>query len=349
MAYPYKNSQNDETLIKSELKQAQYRPVYFFFGNDPYLKRYYSEQIVDKVVAKGLEAFNLARFNWKESKIDDIVSAAETLPVFAPQKCVVIVDFDIESAKADDTKQLELLLQNPPAGCILVFRQNTVEVNAKKSAKWKSFIQKINQSGLSICLDHRDNAALARLLVSGSAKRGCTLTPELARYVIDTCGNDMQVLLGELEKICFFAQGEITRQHIDAVTIPTLDTSVFDLSKALLRSEYGKAMRLLDELFARREDPVAIFSILCMAYVDLYRAKVASLSENPVSVITDHFNYRGKAFRMQNAARDSAGIPVERLRQSLELLGKADRMLKSSRTDNRIVLEQTITELISLQ
>lgn len=53
------------------------------------------------------------------------------------------------------------------------------------------------------------------------------------------------------------------------------------------------------------------------------------------------FQYRGKEFRLRNAARDASRLSIDVLRRSLDTLAQADLRLKSSRTDKRVVLEQT--------
>ena len=60
------------------------------------------------------------------------------------------------------------------------------------------------------------------------------------------------------------------------------------------------------------------------------------------------FAYRGKEFRLRNAARDCARLSVSMLRECLEVLAEADTRLKSSRADKRVVLEETAAVLIVL-
>lgn len=127
-----------------------------------------------------------------------------------------------------------------------------------------------------------------------------------------------------------------------------MEASVFDLSKALLQGSYTKAYQIIHRLFVMREEPVAILAVLSNAYADLYRAKVARAAGEQAESLTAVFAYRGKEFRLRNAARDSASIPLPVLRESLETLAAADRMLKSSRTDKRVMLEQTAAKLILL-
>ena len=62
----------------------------------------------------------------------------------------------------------------------------------------------------------------------------------------------------------------------------------------------------------------------------------------PAESLAADFGYRGREWRLRNAARDSARLSLSMLRQSLEILAQADGQLKSARTDKRVVLEQPL-------
>ena len=336
-----------EVELKKQIQAGELAPVYLLYGDEQMLKKHYSQKLFSKAVPKGMEQFNQMQFYWKDTSIDENVDAVETLPVMAEKRSVLLVDLDAESLKAADQDKLAKLLKDPPHTCVFIIRLDAVQCNPKKSSKWRSLIKKIDAVGCSIQLDHRDMASLSKLLCSSALKRGCTLSPHVARYLVELCGNDLQVLSGELDKVCsMLGEGEITRRDIDAVAIPTLESTVFDLSRSITKRDITKAFSILDTLLNQKEEPVAILSVLCMSVVDLYRAKVASLGGIRAEDLAKDFNYRGKEFRLRNAARDASRLDIERLREQLDLLYEADCKLKGSRVDSRVVLEQTIVQLM---
>ena len=88
-----------------------------------------------------------------------------------------------------------------------------------------------------------------------------------------------------------------------------------------------------------------ILAVLSSAYVDLYRVKVALESGVAPFQLSQSFPYKGKEFRLRNAERDVRNMSMEQLRQSLRLILEADIRLKSSRVDNRVILEELIAQL----
>ncbi|MCI8496926.1 MAG: DNA polymerase III subunit delta [Clostridiales bacterium] len=338
-----------EAQLKEQIKSGELAPVYFFYGEETHLKRYYCNRLIAKVLPGERNTFNFQTFDWKECSAQDVIDAAEQLPMMAERKCVLVKDLDAEGAAAEVNRLCEYL-EAPSEDCVLVIRLDSVAANPKKSAKWRKFLKNIEKTGCSVCFAHRTGAALHRILIDSAARQGCKMDSVAASYLVSRCGNDLQQLLGEVAKICAYAKGQpITRQHIDAVTSAAMESTVFDLSRALVRGEYLKAFRLLDELFFRREEPVAVLSVLSSAYVDLYRAKVAAVSGGDAMALTKDFDYKGKDFRLKNAVRDSTKLTIGELRRALDILSEADLQLKGSRTEGRIVLEQAVARLAQMK
>lgn len=341
--------QIDEAALKKQIKSGEYARVYFIYGAETYLKEKYVNLMASKIVPKGGEFFNLHRFEGKDCDADAIAQAAEALPVCCERTCVIVRDWNAESTGASENKKLKELLADPPETCVLIFWADTLEVQPKKSSKWKTFIGNVAKAGNALELGERTEASLVKLLCDGAAKRGCVMDKACAAYFIDVVGNDLQTLYQELDKLCFYvSSGEITREAVDAVAVRDIDSNAFELARALLRREYEKAHRILDELFAQKEEPVPILYALSSSFIDMYRVKTASVSGGGSEQLAAAFDYRGKEFRLKNAARDGSRLSVDQLRRSLDELFRADLLLKGSRTDKRLILEETMVKLMAI-
>lgn len=335
-----------ETELKKHIREKNFDRFYVLYGEEKYLVKHYTTQMVQKILGKGYSDFNFQVFPSGSSDVDAIADAVEALPMLADCKCVLVYDLNVEALSASGLKKLYELLEDLPETTVFIVSQSTLEMDVKKSAKWKKFLGAAQKAGCVAELSKRDTATLEKQLVGWAEKRGNTLSRADAGWMIQLCGEDLLVLSQEMEKLCAFAKGrEITRQDIDQVVTKNLETTVFVLSKALLSGRYDQAYRQLDVLFYQREEPVAILAVLSSAYVDLYRVKVALESGVSPSQLSQCFDYKGKEFRLRNAERDGRRLSIGQLRQSLRLLLEADIRLKSSRVDNRVVLEELIAQL----
>lgn len=336
-----------EAELKKQIEKSDLSSLYFLHGEETYLIERYAQKLIAKAAGDTFLDFNLQRFDGSSASIDEIAAAVEALPFMAERKCVAVSNLEVEKRNAQEQEKLKELIANVPETTVLVIYLTSVEIDYKKSSKWKSFISAVNKVGNSIQFKRRENADIEKLLCTAATKRFCTLSRQDAARMIFLCGNDLQTLFSELEKLCsFVGQGEITTQIIDQVVVKNLETTVFILAKALIAGEYEKAYKGLDLLFYQNEEPVAILAVLSSSYVDMYRVRTALQSGQSCTEPAKYFEYKGKEFRLRNAERDVKNLSTDVLRESLNVLLQTDIALKSSRTSSRILMEELIAKLL---
>ncbi len=335
----------DESALKSHLKIGIPGRVYFITGEDDYLKQQYVEKIVKLTLDGGGNDFNLHRFNGKDLDMDELATAVDQLPLMSQRKCVVVHDLDMGAmASAEHDKLLELLADLPDT-CALIFWYSGVTPSLS-AAKVKKALELIKQAGHVVQLGHRDAATLTRMLCDGAKRRDSALSIDLARLLLERCGNDLNLLMGELEKLCAYARGrDITQKDIECMAVRTLDSSAYDLVRAVNRQNSDRAFALLDELAVQKVEPILILGAMASSYINMYRAKsgvIAGIS--PVDFAKRLGVKRPDTFKY--AASDASRLELSQLRRALDILDRADHLLKTSRCDGRVVLEQAVTELI---
>ena len=337
-----------EQEFKQHLKSDDMARVYVLYGEETYLTSHYAEQLIRKAGGRAgdpLAEFNFQKFDGQECSFDAIEEAAEALPLMADRKCVVVNDCDVVSAAVFD--RALALVSDPPEETVLIFVMISLFSDGKKAAKFKQFLDAVSKSGICVEFPRKSNEEIVKLLCTGAGRRGCLMKPDIARRLVEQCGNDLNLLLNELDKLCAVAgNNEITAIILDQVAIKNLNAQAYELSNAILQQHYEKAYRILHRLFACRAEPVVILGALSSAYADLYRAKVASAGGVQAETLVEEFDYKSKVFRLRYAARDCTRLSLESLRESLDILAQADRRLKSTSIDKKVVLEETAAKLI---
>lgn len=336
-----------EAELKKQIEKSGFSPLYVLHGEETFLVERYAQKLISKAAGESFLDFNLQRFDGASASIDEIADAVEALPFMAERKCVVVSNLDVEKRNAQEQDKLKELIANIPETTVFVIFLTSVAIDYKKSSKWKSFFTVANKIGSTIQLKRRENADLEKLLCTAANKQFCNLSRQDAARIIFLCGNDLQTLYSELDKLCsFVGQGEITPQIIDQIVVKNLETTVFILAKALIAGEYEKAYKGLDLLFYQNEEPVTILAVLASSYVDMYRVRTAVQSGQSCTEPAKYFDYKGKEFRLRNAERDVKNLSTEVLRESLNVLLQTDIALKSSRTSSRILMEELIAKLL---
>ncbi len=334
----------NEGQLKSDLA-AGLKPVYVLYGEESYLVEQYMRLIVKRTLDGVDDAFHLHRFDGGALTLDRLADATASLPMLTEQVCVTVRDMDLAAAE----EGLVPLLAQLPDTCVLVLWQMTVNPDRRKG--WSRVFEAAAASGCVVNFARKTPADVVKLLVGGAKRRGCVLSPDNARVLLEQVGNDLNLLLCELDKLVAVADGgEITRALIEQLATKNLETRVFDLSKALLAGRVDQALGLLHRLFQQREEPVSILAVLSNAYADVYRAKVAvAAGESAASLATDIKSYKGKEFRLRNATAQASRMSTQTLRACLELLAQADMTLKSGHGDGHSILEQTVCALAQQQ
>ena len=336
----------NEAELKTQIKSRSFSNLYFLYGEEKYLIKHYTNLLLKKIVPPDFADFNLHTYEGKNADFDDISNAAEALPMFSEYSCIHIRDLPADSLNADVTDKLTKIVSDIPETTVIIISLPTADVNMK-SAKGKKMLALFEKYGSSVCFTHAGIQQLIKLIEKGAKDRGCVFGYSETNYLISLIGDDMTVILNELEKICAYKkEGTILKSDIDAVVVKNVQAKAFDLAKALTANNCDMAMDILDSLFYMREEPINILGAIITPYIDMYRAKIYVSGGMRAEDGGKDFNYRNKEFRLTNGARTASKYSMEQLRKFLEVLYDADSMLKSSPVDGRIILEQTITRLL---
>lgn len=336
-----------ETELKKQLDAESFAPVYFFYGPETYIVSSFVKRFLKKAGAVPFPDFNVQRFDGGEATVDAIADAVESLPFMAERKCVTVCDFDVETCSSTEQKKLYELLDRLSETTSLLFYCTGVEVDIKRSAKWKKFIAEVAKKGIVTCMERRTQPDLEKLLCAAASKRGCELSRQDAARLIDYAGNDLETLYHEMEKLCSYVEsGSITREVIDKLATRNLETTVFMLGKAIVAGNYDKAYQVLDLLFYQNEEPVNVLAALSAVYLDLYRVRAAVQSGFSAQEPAKYFDYKKKEFRLRNAERDVRPLSLSMLRGSLNVLLETDVALKSARGNRRIMMDEMIARLL---
>lgn len=336
----------DEAELKLQIKASQFANFYLIYGEEKYLVKHYSNLLEKKIVDPAFVDFNLHIYDGKNVDLDEIAVAAEALPMMSEYACIIIKDLAVDSLNAEDSARLEEIVNDIPESTVIIISLPTLNVNMK-NPKCKKLLDCFVKNGNVVEFSHFTLQKLAKLIEKGAKDRDCTFGFSEANYLISSVGDDMTVVLNELEKICAYKKsGVITKEDIDAVVVKSMQARAFDLAKALVANNCDTAMSILDTLFSMKEEPISILGAIIVPYVDMYRAKVYLSGGLRAEDASKDFNYKNKEFRLTNAARSASKYSVKQLRSFLEVLFEADNLLKSTSVDQRLVLEQTITKLL---
>lgn len=335
-----------EADLKRQIKEKNMSNCYLFYGSEEYLKQFYAERICKVFVTPGSETFSLRKYDGKENTLDDVLEGASSMP-FMSEYCVVIArDFALDALNSDDKNKLTEFLENTPDTSITIFWMDSIEVSPK-NAKWKWVVESFQKCATVVDFEKPTGRNLLKLLCAYASKQGCIMNESTASYLVEVAGDGLNTLFNEIQKAVNYAgQGnEITRECIDGVAVRSLEAKVFDLSKLILNSNAQDALELLHILMMQKAEPIDIFGVILMSFLDVYRVKVAVSGGEGMLYPAKIFDYRNKDFRLKNADRYAKILSMEQIRECFDCFAEADRALKSTAQNGELILEKLIVKV----
>ena len=335
-----------EADLKKQMKDNTMSNCYLFYGSEEYLKQFYTNKICSKFVSPGSETFSLRKYDGKEDTLDDVLEGAYSIS-FMSEYCVVVArDFSLDSLVSDDKDKLIAFLENQPDTSITIFWMDGIEVSPK-NAKWKWVMDNFTKYATVVNFEKPVGKSLLKLICAYASKQGCTMTENTASYLVEIVGDSLDVLFNEIQKACNFAgQGnEITRDCIDQVAVRSLEARVFDLSKLILSYNVQGALELLHTLMLQKAEPIEVFGVILMSFVDIYRVKASVSGGENATYPAKIYDYRNKEFRLTNASKMAKKLTDEQIRECFDCFAESDKALKTTMKDGELILEKLIVKI----
>ncbi len=339
---------SNEQALKSALKSGNILPCYFIFGDDSFLKHTYLSKISGAVANKN-DLLNYCRYN-ENADLNEVYNAKLQFPFMADKKCVILCDYDFEKCDKSDFEKLIALLSEPVEHCVFIYLLDCIQIDFNKNAKAKKLAAAAEKSGgMAVQFMHKQGAELIKVLESGAKKRGCAFETGAAQYLTEISSADLETLGNELEKLCAYSGGSlITKETVEKVAVKTVEANMYDLSKKIFALKTDAAIKLLDDLFYLRVEPIIILSGISAAFVDAYRAFCAKKSGIQIQTAAGALGYKGREFVLKYAAENAAKLTDGKANLCFKELLKADAALKSFSADERTVFEQLTVTLINI-
>ena len=340
--------------LKRKIKSGLISPIYFIYGNEPYLINHYVNMIADRAVS-ALPEINLKSID-SDFDVDEIISNAYLVPMMSNYKCIILNDFDLGKLTESDIKKLLEMAKNPSDVAVVIFKFTSIEVslgNSYKSKKLSKNFREIAKAieegeGIIAEVNHMTVGEISKTLTAGALKRGCTLDSATARYMIEVCSDDLTTLLCEMEKLCsYLSNGVITKEHVDKICTRSVNARIFDMSKMVLSKNVKSSMKILDDLLYQKVKEIEIVYELSKTYIDIYRMSSSKRANVSISDVSKYFEYGNRDFVLKSASNFASLLSSNQLEESLQALCEAATMLMgASKMKKPDVLKTLILRLI---
>lgn len=328
--------------LRTAIRQKMPERLYFFHGEESFLKQHYLEQLRKLLIDELTESFNFHKLTGETFDIQSFADAVENLPMMAESTMVWVDDVDIFKCSEADREKLSEILSDIPDYCCVVFTYETTPWKPDK--RLKKLWEVVDKKGCVVEFPKQEQRDLIPWITRHFHARQKKITPDLCAYLIDITGGTMTALSSEISKICAYSGADdIRKSDIDAVTEPVLDAVVFQMTDLLGQKEYGPALVKLRQLLKMQQEPLAILGAIGGHFRRLGTARTLLDNGRPSSELMKLCSISDYAARktMSAAGRFSArfyGIAAE-------LVLETDYGMKTSFDDSERLLETLVLRL----
>lgn len=224
--------------VADDIKKKKFRPVYFFFGDEPYFIDKLMDMLENQVLSESEKAFNLTILYGKDIENPaPVIDAARRFPMMAPFQLVLVR----EAQAIRDWDVLESYMKNPTATTILAFAYKKEKPDGRKSIFKTIAAQHVYFS--SQPLRDWDLPGFAAKVVQ---ELGCTMDEESVHLLVDTTGNDISRIYNEVGKMALGkpAGAAITRAEVQQYVGAIREYNTFELCEAIGRKETSRALKI---------------------------------------------------------------------------------------------------------
>ena len=327
--------------LKKDLSDGALGRLYVLHGEEVYLRDYYLGRMRKTLVEEGMEEFNLHILSGKELTTRALEEAVDCLPMMSRRTMVQVNDYDLFRAGEKDREELIRIFSQLPDYCCLVFVYDLIPYKADARTKLAAALR---EHGSVVRFDRQEQGDLVDWIHRRFRALGKEIDSEQARYLLFLCGDLMNTLIGEIEKIGAYARGpRITKEDIDAVASPQLDAVVFQMTDAIGAGNFDRAAAVLGELFQMQEPPIRILYSLGRQMRQLYAARLALEEKRGAGDLARQWGLKPyPAEKLMNSARRFSLLWC---RQAVIRCAQTDLALKSSGGDGREQLTALLLEL----
>lgn len=328
----------DQNKFYKDLETGHVSPVYFIFGDEPFL----IDQCVNRFKYGLLEEnsldFNFSLFYASDADVQNIKETVETLPVFCQRRVVILKN--AQELKDAEWIELEPLFKKPVDSTVFV-------LFADKIDKRKKHFKNLMEAASSIEFKKPYDNEIPRWINYYASQCGLKLTQAAIHRLHRLVGNNLSEIYSQLEKIKSYLDGgplnsgtNVDVEHVNAVVSNSREENVFDFTKAIGQKDRVRALEQIVNLLDQGQSEIGIVSLLARHMRILLTVR-SGLDQGIGGAKLAHMANVSPYFIEEYSAQAKIW-PLRKLEDSLVLLNETDKALKSSPLSSHIWLENLV-------
>jgi DNA polymerase-3 subunit delta len=324
-------------------------PIHIIHGAEDYLIEEEISKLMDQTLTPQGKGFDLHLFNGAEHGSQEIIQAAQTIPMFSAYRFVLVREAD--QMAEEDIERFTNYIQNPnPSTCLVLCAQSL--------GAWKKQQAKIEKVGRVLECPRLRGKGLVSWIKKRMEEKGKALADDTANYLVEVVGDHLQHLDNTLEMI-FLSAGEnrlIRLSDIEGIVSDIRVNTIFELTDAIGQQNLEKAFGILEKVlgskvipFKKEETPKyddpgpLLLSMMARQYRLIWRVKEMVAHQNSDAEMAK--SLRMSPWNVKKLEDQARRFSELSLKEGILNCQKADLALKRGHGPKNLLMEKLLIDL----
>lgn len=310
--------------LREQISSKNLRNLYLFYGEEDYLKDYYTKSIRECISPDGGEDFNVLCIN-NNFDLTFFENFVNSPPVFSDKKICIIKNTGIlKSISETEKERIKDALSNIMDYLVIVFNEQVID---KKGSLYKL----ISKEGKVIEFKYQKEVDLENWVRRFLQKEKMSMSQSDITYFLASVNSAMYDILSEITKLVNYKRSEkvITKEDIDLVTTKSVESKVFDMINYVQKNDMEKAYKLLDDLKILKTEPVMLVSLIFSEFSKIRKLKLL-MDKMPANQALSEVGIR---FFGNEYIRKAKEIPLKKIDEIIFNCQRCDYEIKSGLID----------------
>ena len=276
------------------------------------------------------------------NSLEDILTEATYVSMFQEQKFIIVKNSLFFTSKKETDIELELLtkyMNNPVSLSTIIFTAyEKIDQRKKitKAFKEKYKIISVNE------LTNDDLVTKVREIIK---KKDYKINTEVIQYILNCCQNNFDLIYNELNKIFLYYNNpqEIKIEDVKNIISKSLQDNNFKFIEAVINKNWSLSLKILDDLYALKVDPIALIMLLAREYRLMYSVNILMSEGYRKNNISKELNLQ--EWQVDKLLKKSSNYYNDNLKNYLKKLANIDFKIKNGSMDKFLGLKTFLLEI----
>lgn len=233
----------DFLIFKRSFEKTEPLPVYVVYGEEEFFIHEAVSLIKSRILGKEESGVSLIEMEGAETSFPAVVEELETVPFFGSGGKRLVVVYGADRLAAESRDRIKDYMESPSPFGYLVLVCDELD-------KRTSFFNKLDKKGGAVECKRVQDAQLPSWIAERAKFYGKQMGLDACSILAENVGNNLSLLAGHVEKLAISVgkRREIRPEDVEGLVGADRQRDVFELTGAVARKDFPKALKILDQL-----------------------------------------------------------------------------------------------------